>query len=142
MRMAAPLELVQKFLSFWDPHGQYSPSQWQAAQEQAALFEAEQTVEPEKALRQLGFTIEYRSLSVPGLWVWGRTVLAQKRVYLDREALAFLREGSASLSAPTVADWLPKLVLAHELFHILASVRKVEHNELAAITFSFNCFWS
>ncbi len=140
--MAAPLELVQKFLSFWDPHGQYSSSQWQVAQEQAALFAAEQTVDPEEALHKLGFTIEYKSLSVPGLWVWGRTVLSQKRVYLDREALAFLYERSACLPAPAVANWLPKLVLAHELFHILASAHKVEHNELAAIAFSFNCFWN
>lgn len=140
--MAAPLELVQKFLSLWDPCGQYSHSQWQTAQEQAAIFEVEQTSEPEKALRKLGFAVEYKSLSVPGLWVWGRTVTTEKRVYLDREALAFLQESSASLPAPADVDWLPKLILAHELFHILAEQEKVEHSELAAIVFSFNCLWN
>ena len=141
MRMAAPLILVQKFLSIWDPHNQYSLAEWQTAQEQATFWKAKQTAEPEDSLHELGFTIEYKSLSVPGLWVWGRTVLADKRVYLDKEALQFLCKQSVLLPEPPVSDWLQKLVLAHELFHIIANAHKVEHSELAAIIFSFNCLW-
>lgn len=138
--MAASLALIQKILAVWDPYGHYSLTDWQEAQEQAAAWSAEQTAEPEVALRRLGFVIEYKSLSVPGLWVWGRVVSTERRVYLDREALTFLYEtGAAWPEKPSGTDWPIKLVLAHELFHILVSMHTIEHSELAAIIFAFNC---
>ncbi|HBM97577.1 TPA: hypothetical protein DD394_08925 [bacterium UBP9_UBA11836] len=141
--MAVPLSLISKFLAIWDPHGQYSSAQWQVAQRQASIFGSEQTSEPEAALRRLGFAVEYKPLSVPGLLVWGRVVSNEKRVYLDREALTFLSKSAIALGVKkTVDDWPKRLVLAHELFHILASKRQIEHSELAAIVFACNCIWS
>lgn len=141
--MAVPLSLIVDLWVKWDPHGRYSSYQWQMAQEQASIFEAEQTSEPEAALYQLGFAVEYKPLSVPGLLVWGRVVPNEKRVYLDREALTFLSKSNIALEMKkTVENWPKKLVLAHELFHILANMRQIKHSELAAIIFACNCIWS
>lgn len=141
--MAVPLSLIVNLLAIWDPHSQYSSAQWQVAQEQASIFGTEQTPDPEAVLRRLGFAIEYKLLSVPGLLVWGRVILNEKRVYLDREALTFLSKSGISLAIKNSLDdaWPKRLVLAHELFHILASTRQIEHSELAAIIFACNCLW-
>ena len=141
--MALPLPIIADLLALWDGQGHYSLASWQEAQEQAALLAFEQTPFPERALGRLGFTIEYKPLSVVGLWVWGRVVPSEKRVYLDREALAFLYKNSSAWPEELSANpyWPERLVLAHELFHILATRRKIKHSELAAVIFSFNCLF-
>ena len=118
--MAVPLSLIVNLLAIWDPHSQYSSAQWQVAQEQASIFGTEQTPDPEAVLRRLGFTIEYKLLSVPGLLVWGRVILNEKRVYLDREALTFLSKSGISLAIKNSLDdaWPKRLVLLYKLLKL------------------------
>ncbi|MGM9992467.1 MAG: hypothetical protein ACI376_06445, partial [Candidatus Bruticola sp.] len=97
--------------------------------------------EPFSMLAELGFQVEYRSLSVPGVWVRGRTEYAQRRVYIDTEALEVLAARCRrSLSVPVSADLLQRITAAHELFHILAFKAGQSHTELAAVIFSLYFF--
>ncbi|MBQ7502332.1 hypothetical protein IJT93_06405 [bacterium] len=88
------------------------------------------------ALEKRGFSVEYRSLSFPGVWVWGRVVPDGKKVFIDREALKIWQERLARLSREDFSERLESLVLAHELFHIADPGCPAELAELAAAIFS------
>jgi len=109
---------------------------WSAAAERAA--EALQGVSGDIAaeLEKRGFTAEYRDLSFPGVLVWGRVELAEKKVYVDREALKILGERLAASGRNASSAQLEALVLAHELFHIIDGRCPPQYCEPAAVIFS------
>lgn len=109
---------------------------WSAAAERVA--EALRGVSGNTAaeLEKRGFAREYRELSFPGVLVWGRVEPAEKKVFVDREALKLLGERLAASGRNASSAQLEALVLAHELFHIIDSRCPSEYCEPAAIIFS------
>ncbi|MGM9998005.1 MAG: hypothetical protein ACI38Q_01185 [Candidatus Bruticola sp.] len=115
----------------------YSDEELDKAQAESARWLHLVGQDPLEVLSEKGFKIEYLSLSVPGVLVWGRTEIRQRRVYIDSEALKVLVERCRN-GLPWTVDFslLLRLTAAHELFHILSFTASLPHTELAAVVFS------
>lgn len=99
--------------------------------------------EPAEELKRLGFKVKYADLSFPGVLVWGRVNIAEKTVYADLQAAEVLIKRSEVLGDKRLnSDSVLKLILAHELFHILEPHGSCEDAELAAVIFSFKSAYS